>query len=174
MSNHKHNNDEKLVHGYNLMLERAKEFLEKAVEEESPKLHKAIEYAREKSVELEELTREEAKKISDYLRRDVEDAANYLSSDEVQELKDWLRFDIDLIEDRLAELFFSVADKTTLEILKFNQRLQQTGRYHTGEITGPGALTCISCGKVLHFHKTSRIPPCPKCHSTIFKRVTNG
>ena len=171
MSEHKHHKDEKLIHGYNRMLERVKEFLEKTVEEEAPKLRQAIEHARDRAVELEELTREEAEKVAEYLRRDLADAADYLSSDEVQELKDWLRFDIQLIEERLAEMFLSVADKATVEFLKFKEQLQRTERYHTGEITGPGTLVCVSCEEVLHFHGTAHIPPCPKCHYTVFKRV---
>ncbi len=173
MTEKKQNHDDKLIHGYERMLERVKEFMEKTVEEEAPRLRHAIEHAREKAVELGELTREEAEKIAEYLRRDIEDAAAYLSSDEMQELKDWLRFDIRLIEERLADLFLSVADKATVEFLEFKQQLQSAVRYHTGEITGPGTLECVSCGERLHFHKTSRIPPCPKCHHTVFKRVAD-
>ncbi len=173
MNEHKQKDDEKLVHGYNRMLERVREFLDKTIGEEAPKLRQAIEHARDKAVELGELTREEAEKVADYLRRDIEDAASYLSSDEVQELKEWLRFDIQLIEDRLADLFLSVADKATVEFLKFREQLQSTVRYHTGEITGPGTLECVSCGEHIHFHGTSRIPPCPKCHYTVFKRVAD-
>ncbi len=173
MNEQKRNDDEKLVHGYERMLERVKEFMEKAVEEEAPRLRQAIEHARDKAVELGELTREEAEKLAEYLRRDIEDAAAYLSSEQAQELKEWLRFDIKLIEERLADMFLSVADKATVEFLKFREQLQSTVRYHTGEITGPGTLECVSCGEHLHFHRPSRIPPCPKCHYTIFKRVAD-
>ncbi len=174
MSEHKHNEDEKLIHGYNRMLERVRGFLESVKDQNTPRFRQAVEHARDKAVELEELTLEEAQKIADYVRRDIEDAANYLSGEEVQELKDWLRFDIQLIEEQLAELFFSVADRTTVEILALERQLQQTVRYRTGEITGPGTLVCVSCGELLHFHKTSRIPPCPKCHHTVFKRWSEG
>jgi len=157
MNEQKRNDDEKLVHGYERMLERVKEFMEKAVEEEAPRLRQAIEHARDKAVELGELTREEAEKLAEYLRRDIEDAAAYLSSEQAQELKEWLRFDIKLIEERLADMFLSVADKATVEFLKFREQLQSTVRYHTGEITGPGTLECVSCGEHLHFHRPSRI-----------------
>ena len=46
--------------------------------------------------------------------------------------------------------------------------------YHTGEITGPGTLVCDNCGEELHFHKPSRIPPCPKCKGTSFHRKREG
>jgi len=40
----------------------------------------------------------------------------------------------------------------------------------SGEITAAGSLKCKSCGYVMHFKKTGRIPPCPKCHKTDFKK----
>ncbi|MDQ6955909.1 MAG: hypothetical protein Q9M21_01810, partial [Mariprofundaceae bacterium] len=31
-------------------------------------------------------------------------------------------------------------------------------------------LTCKDCGHSMHFKKTGRIPPCPKCHKTDFMK----
>jgi hypothetical protein len=42
--------------------------------------------------------------------------------------------------------------------------------YNTGEISGPGLLTCTDCGAELHLERPSRIPPCPKCHKTDFRK----
>ena len=40
-----------------------------------------------------------------------------------------------------------------------------------GETLAPHQhLECQECGKVIEMHKTGRIPPCPKCHKTEFKR----
>lgn len=41
---------------------------------------------------------------------------------------------------------------------------------HTGEISGPGKVTCTDCGTKLHLERPSRIPPCPKCHQTDFRK----
>jgi isocitrate dehydrogenase len=42
--------------------------------------------------------------------------------------------------------------------------------YRSGEITSAGTLTCNACGHEMHFKKTGRIPPCPKCHATEFRK----
>ncbi len=162
--------EEQLIHGYNRMMARVKAALEEVGERTGPRLRQAIEQARKKAVELEELTEEEAERIGEYLRRDIEAAADYLASEEVQELRDWFHIDVQLIERQLLDMFLSVADQTKLDMLEFQEQLEEASEYHTGEITGPGALACLDCGEVLHFHKTSRIPPCPRCRRTTFTR----
>ena len=167
-----HNPDEetRLIHGYNRMMERVRASLGKFGQGDRPRLQQAIEKAREEAVRLEELSLEEAERIGNYLRRDIENAASFLVSDEALELKDWFRFDVALIEDRLQEMFLSVADQTRLDSLAFEEALEEAGEYHTGEITGPGTLACLGCGESLHFHNISHIPPCPQCHGTLFTR----
>ncbi len=165
-----HPDNDKLVLGYNRMMERVRDLMEKVEHETPPRLRQAIEFAKEKAVELEELTLEEAERIGEYLRRDMEDAAEYLASEEVEDLKAWFRFDLERIEAQLLEMFLSVADRARLDMLDLEERLEEAKEYRTGEITGPGTLVCIQCGERLHFHKTSRIPPCPKCHEARFSR----
>ena len=160
---------EALGEAYELMLERAMEDFHKLSEKSRPALHRLIDEAKEKAVELEELSREEAEKVAQWLKRDLADAGEYLS-ETGRELKDWLGFETRLIESELLDLMMQAADKTTLELMEFKERLAEASAYHTGEITGPGTLVCDECGEVLHFHKVSRIPPCPKCHGTRFHR----
>lgn len=153
------------------MMERLKSAFEHIEHGARPVLSHFVEAAQQKAVELGELSRDEAEKIGNYLKRDVEDAAEYLAGPEARELSDWFKFDIDLIEDRLFELFSSVADKTKLELMAWEERARHAGKYHTGEITGIGTLNCIQCGQAIHFHATGHIPPCPSCHATLFSRV---
>jgi predicted PP-loop superfamily ATPase len=134
MTNQKH--DQTHVHAYERMLERVKDFTAEARDEVAPKLQDGLDAAREKATELGELSREEAEKIGNYLKRDVYDAAKYLVSEKTDDLKDWFRFDVQLIEDRLAESFALLVDKTSVELQK----------------------------------KTGHIPPCPKCHATLYQR----
>ena len=112
---------------------------------------------------------DEAEKVAAYLRRDLHDAAEYLESSG-KTFSNWLTFDLQLVEERMLELFASVADKTRLELEQLAQQAEKSQQYHTGEITGIGTLYCESCGCEMHFKKTSRIPPCPKCHKTTFNR----
>jgi hypothetical protein len=165
-------NIDKLIQAYHRMMERVKarlEEFEQAEKEVLPKLQRSIEHAAEKAVELGELTREEAQLISGYLKRDLMDAGHYLARTG-HDLGEWLRFDLELIEDRVLDLFRSAADQTRLEMLAFQQMLDWESHYHTGEITGPGTLQCEHCGKYLHFHSIAHIPPCPNCHATSFSR----
>jgi len=162
--------NEERTHAYNKMLERVKDFAIEARDEVTPKLQHGLDAAREKATEMGELSREEAEKIGDYLKRDVYDAAKYLASEKADELKDWLRFDVQLVEERLADSFALLVDKTTIELQKLADRAREVGEWHTGEITGPGTLVCKECGEHIHFHKTGHIPPCPKCHATVYRR----
>ncbi len=161
------NPSNKLTDAYNQMLARAKQGLEKA----GKGLGHALEAAEQKASELGELSREEAGKVGDYLRRDLHDAGQFLA-ETGQDLKAWLRFDLEQVESRMAELFLTVADKTKLELDKLAERAAQVGVWHTGEVTGIGTLQCQQCGEELHFHKTGHIPPCPKCQGTKFSRIS--
>jgi len=161
---------EHLVEAYDTMLKRVSNAVEKAEQATIPALKKNIEHARETAIEVGELTRDEAEKIATYLERDMHDAADFLS-ETGKELKDWAKFDLELIEDRLLEMFANVADKTKIELDALAEQARRAAMYHTGEVTGPGTLSCTSCGKEIHFHKTGHIPPCAACHGTEYRRT---
>lgn len=160
---------EKFTQAYERMLERTKTFISDAGHAVVPKLQKAIEAAADTASEVGELTREEAEKIGTYLRRDLHDAADYLA-EHGGELKDWLRFDTELLEDRALDALSLLVDKTKVELQDLAQRAEYFGEWHTGEITGPGTLVCDNCGEELHFKKAGHIPPCPKCRATVYRR----
>ncbi|THB63918.1 MAG: hypothetical protein D6B27_11355 [Gammaproteobacteria bacterium] len=162
-------NEEKLIDGYNMMMERMKQLFETAEAHARPKIMQAIEYAKKTAIELNELTKDEAQKIGDYIKRDISDAAEYLAESE-NDLSQWFQFDIKLIENWLWEAFSSVADKTRLELIAFSEKMEEYSKYHTGEVTGPGTLICTNCGKKVKFEKTGRIPPCGGCKGTEFER----
>lgn len=156
---------------YNRMMERVRHILEDTEHKTGPRLEHAIAQARERAVELEETTRDEATKIADYLRRDLSEMASYLN-ETGKEYSAWFHMDLELIEARLLDIITSVADKTEVEWAQWAEQAQQAESYHSGQITGPGTLECISCSEQLRFVETGRIPPCPKCHADEFRRVT--
>jgi len=160
---------DRLVDAYERMLERVDQALETAEKSAIPSLRKALDNAKEKAVELNELTREEAEKLGHYVERDMKEAARYLA-DTGDEIREWWRFDLKQIERQLLDMFASVADKTRVELERLAGQAREASLYHTGEVSGPGTLVCVDCGKELHFHKAGRVPPCPKCHGTRFKR----
>jgi len=169
----KNDENSRLTQTYNRMMSHLKAALDLS-EKDTPPLEQLLHNAKSKLVELEEATLEEAEKVGTYLKRDIEDVANYFAGPEAKELSDWIKFDIEQIETRTLELFSSVADKTKLALFELEQRAAHAHEYHTGEITSIGTLYCASCSQAMHFTTTGHIPPCPKCHRTIFLRDTDA
>jgi predicted RNA-binding Zn-ribbon protein involved in translation (DUF1610 family)/polyhydroxyalkanoate synthesis regulator phasin len=166
-----HSTREQWLRAYDDMMVRVKTAIEEAEEHTLPVLQRHIHNARDTAVELGELTREEAEKIAAYLQRDLEDAGRHLA-ETGHELGDWLRFDIQLIEERLLDVLSRVADHTQLEIRRFEQDLEEGPPYNAGEVTGPGTLVCDSCGETIRFHATGYIPNCPACGHSVYHRKT--
>ena len=171
-SEQKHETTDKLVQAYEQMLKQTHETIEQAQQKSVPKFREMLEKARDNMVELGELTREEAQKVSEYITRDIEDAANYIA-ETGQDIHDWWRFDLELIEKRMLDMFKLVADQTSLQLAQWAETARQMSLYQAGEITGPGTLVCDRCGAETHFVKAGRIPPCADCGATIFRRRTD-
>lgn len=161
---------DRLTDAYETMLAHVHDAMRQTREQGLPELRTYLGEVREKMVEIGELTREEAEQIAGYIERDIKDAAGYLADTGAQ-ISEWWRFDVQQVEERLREMFIQVADQTSLELRNLAQRARAASSYHTGEVTGPGTLVCTHCGKQMHFHKTGRIPPCPGCHGTEFRRL---
>jgi len=159
---------DRLIKAYDQMMEHATAAMEHTRNDTIPGIRHLLEAARDKTVEMGDLTREEADKVIGYIHRDLEHAAGYMEENR-QELSDWLRFDIGLLEQRLAKMFGAMVDHTREVLDEFAVRADSIG-WKTGEIVGPGTLHCKNCQQVLHFHKTGHIPPCPKCKHTHFAR----
>lgn len=168
-SDHKINLEQaadKLVQGYNTMMDKLSEWTEKADENAGPMIINGVKEAEEFLTDLKEWTAEEIDLISRYVKRDLQDAAEKMEK-ENKTFLEWLEFDKQLIEDKILSVFASMADQTRLEL----DHLRETANeWHTGEITGIGVLVCQNCGKELHFNKPGRIPPCPSCKHTVFRR----
>lgn len=160
---------EKLISAYHRMLEQTQSAFKETLQDTAPQLKKLIDNAVETSIEIGELTKEEAHKIGEYLRRDLQDATEYMHTSN-KELKDWFRFDLELVEDRLLEMFSLMSDPTRIALDNLAQTADMA-EWHTGEITGPGTLRCDDCDHDLHFHQVGHIPPCPNCHATKFHRI---
>jgi len=158
------------VEAYNQMMTRIKNVIENAEEKAIPSLQKAIDMAKKQAIQLGESTMEEAEEVGNYIKRDINDAAEYLMETS-HEFSEWLLLDIEIIEQKVLELFLSVADKTRLELEQLSHPSCEISAYNTGDVTGPGTLVCTACGQMVQFNTTDHIPACPKCHNTSFKRA---
>ncbi len=162
---------DRLVDAYERMLKQTHEAIGEAEKETVPRMRELMNQARDQMVELGELSREEAAKVAGYLERDVRDAATYIA-DTGESLREWWRFDLKLMEERMLDAFTSVADQTSVQLREWAEQARQAPAYRTGDVTGPGTLVCEACGEGLTFVKAGRIPTCPKCGGTGFKRGT--
>lgn len=162
---------DKRIDAYERILERIHHTIERAEQETIPGFRELLHKTRDNMVELGELTREEAHKVAEYVERDIEDAARYIAETGA-DLKSWWRFDLDLVEQRMLDMFSRVADQTSIQLHNLAEQARRANPYRAGEITGPGTLICTACGAAIHLHGTGRIPPCTQCHAVDFKRLS--
>ncbi|MDX1457542.1 MAG: zinc ribbon-containing protein [Marinobacter sp.] len=159
---------------YDRMLQRVQGGLNEAEEITLDGLTEEIGKAVEVEYALEEMTREEVDLLSAYLKRDLEHLMHFV--DETGEgLAEWLQLDISLIEHQLADMLFSVADKTRLDTLELNQKLDNDDQSHyiSGEVATAGMFKCLNCGHMKCLTATSHIQPCEACGSHYYERVTS-
>ena len=151
--------NDKLAQAYDKLLDIMKKAWQDTEDHALPPLKERLDQAVEKLTTLGEVTREEAENVAEFL------------SESGNSLKDLFKFDLEFVEVKVAEMFAQMADTTRMELEKLAERARQVGEWRTGEITGIGVLQCKECGEQLHFEKTGHIPPCPKCHGTVYKKV---
>ncbi|VAW95101.1 hypothetical protein MNBD_GAMMA23-453 [hydrothermal vent metagenome] len=130
-----------------------------------------INKAAQNTPQLQSLDDTLLKQIQEAVHRDLHSAGQYFS-ETTQEVKDWLGFELQLVEGSLLNLLPKIADQTTVGLLEWKQD-QAKRSLHTGEIAGPGILVCDSCGEQLQFHRAGHIPPCAHCSNTVFHRLSN-
>ncbi|MCK5121493.1 MAG: hypothetical protein GQ532_04430 [Methylomarinum sp.] len=159
--------DNKFVKAYNDLMEHLYEIMDDTLHSVAD----AMDIAKEKTSELGGLTQEEINQVADFLMRDIEHAANSTPAVSSKDsLSEWFKFDIDLIENFALDDFFSLADKTRIELAKIENQAKLYHTYKSGDITGPGTFTCDQCGKQIAFKSTSQIPECPECKAKTFSR----
>lgn len=132
----------------------------------------ALEIAKEKTSALGGHTQEEINKVADYVMRDVEHVATSQTTlkEENNSLSEWLKFDIDLIENFALDAFMDIADKTRVKLAALEMEAKLYHPYKSGEVAGPGTFVCDACSKQIAFKSTSIIPACPECKGDSFSR----
>jgi len=163
---------EKLIKAFDHMVEEVNQSIHRAEEALKPGVEEMVNNAEKLARDLYTLTQEESASLAKTLKQDMH-KANEAMNQQGKELKDWLSFDLAIVEDKFIDLIAQAADKTWLDFRAFESETQQASSYHTGEICSAGTLACSHCGKHLHFKKTSHIPPCAGCHHSEFHRVVS-
>lgn len=157
-----------LVDGYNRMMERIKSTIDNATEDAAPTLQKAMDKAIEKAKQEKELTREEAEQIANTIKHDLNDAAEHLMETN-SDFTEWLKMDLDALEQKILDLFLSVADHTRMEIKQFIGEIEDSF-YYSNDLAYKGDYRCEHCNNVVHVSRVSPLVPCPVCKQTEFRR----
>ncbi len=164
------NDREKLVAAFDHMVENVNQAIQNAEEALAPTIDEMVRNAQQLAREVFTLTQEEAESLGSTLKRDMQ-KANVTLNRQRKELKDWLSFDLTLVEDKFIEMIERAADKTWLDFHEFEFEDHQASLYRSGEVCNAGTFSCNNCGKNLHLSKTGHLPPCPGCHHSEYYRV---
>ncbi|MDX1588505.1 MAG: zinc ribbon-containing protein [Oleiphilaceae bacterium] len=157
---------------YDRMLARVEKRLGEAEARTWQRLQEEIDEAVEFEEGVKELTREELHLLAAYLRRDLSHMVRFIS-ETGKGVREWLHQDLEQIEHRVVDLLFSIADRTRLDTLELQQRLDHgPNQYISGELATAGVLRCLDCGERLHLTGTTVLEPCHACESRYFERVT--
>jgi len=130
-------------------------------------LDEALKKAKDEIAAGGEYSKEKAEKVASYLRRDLAEVGKKAlqARDAVLEAVEPRRV-VAGMQSGLAKLLGTAADLLSELAGKSEQVLE----FKTGEVTSPGTLTCKDCGKEMHIKTTGKIPPCPQCHKTVFRK----
>lgn len=160
-NNKKNDHDE--VNLYEQFIARTEELISSG----RKNLDEALRKAGEDLSSVGTFTREQSEKVAGFVKKDIQHAI-----DNAGKAKDNLKEAVDPKRVAVgAQSLFSRILSTTAETLnEWAQKSERQLEFKTGEITSPGTLTCRNCEEQLHMKKTTRIPPCPKCHKTIFRK----
>lgn len=148
---------EKMSQMLHMQMERAGILSEEAFD-------RALKETRERAEKLKEDYGEDVSRVSDALRRDWLNTMKHLKG------KARMNLDMDRVQAGVLGLISKLAESAGSQLEHFINHVNERLTYKTGEIAGAGKLECTECQQPLVFDKPRRVPPCPKCRNTHFKR----
>lgn len=72
--------------------------------------------------------------------------------------------------DKGGAFLFNVTRGLSEWTKSISDKLDTSLTYKTGEVTHGGQFTCASCGAEINLKNPGRLPPCPKCSKTEYRR----
>ena len=125
---------------------------------------RALKESQELALQMRDHYGDDIKKVSDFIRRDWYETIRYTRD------QTWKNLDLERIQVGIMGVLSRMAQTAGSQLENFASRMQERLTYKTGEIAGAGTLECKQCGQILLYEKPTRIPPCPKCRNTLFRR----
>jgi hypothetical protein len=127
-------------------------------------IDEALKKAKDEMASAGDYSREQADKIGNYVRRDLMENASK-ARDAVFKAMEPHR-----LAAGMQSAFSRILTSTAETLSDLAAKAEKNLEYHTGEVTSAGTLTCKGCNGEIHMKRATRIPPCPKCHKTIFRK----
>jgi isocitrate dehydrogenase len=163
----KEKSEKEWLRQYDALAERFNKVFQDAKERSREAMHAALDKAKDELVAAKEFSAERGEELRRYLAQDLEqtlDAARHLGEAARQ------RLDPARLEAGALASLAGVLERAGKAMLDLGRKAKSSLTCKTGEITSAGTLTCQACGEQLHFGRTARIPPCPKCNGTVFTK----
>ncbi len=149
---------------YDELAARFRELFEAGAEKSAEFASVAMEKAREQLTAAGAFSEAQGKNLKSFLERDLSQMGEAMRDDAREKLNP-SRVGAGAMAS-LSELLNMAGSALSSAAEKTRKSLS----CRSGEITSAGTLTCEACDHELHFKKTGRVPPCPKCHSTTFRK----
>ncbi len=153
---------------YDKLAARFRELFESGAEKSAEFAQTALEKARQQLTQAGAFSEEQGQKLKSFLERDLVQQASEYARSIGEEAGDRLN-PARLSAGALSSLT-SLLEKAGTTLSNLAGAAGKALSFHSGEITSAGTLTCSACGKEIHFKQTGRIPPCPSCHKTEFRK----
>ncbi len=149
---------------YDQLAARFKELFEAGAEKSAEMAQATMEKARQQLTAAGAFSEEQGKNLKTFLERDFAQVATSMRAEAREKLNPsrvgaGALSSLSALLNMAGSALSSAAEKT-----------QKVISCRSGEITSAGTLTCQACGHEMHFKKTGRVPPCPKCHATEFRK----
>ena len=109
---------EKLTTAFNQMIENVNLTVHDTEELLAPTIDEMVQNSRSLVEEIHDLSQEEAAFLSEALKLEIENAQESLT-DQKKEFKDWLGFDLLLVQQKFLDLLEKTADKSWLDFKAF-------------------------------------------------------
>lgn len=134
------------------------------LEEGRKTFDEALKKAKDELSSAGDFSREQADKLGEYVRRDLKENADKAKEAVIKAVEP------QRVAAGVQSVFTRILTTAAETLTELAERSEKSLEFKTGEITSPGTLTCKECDAEMHMKKTTRIPPCPKCHKTIFRK----
>lgn len=155
---------------YEALRGEVRALLEEAQERLSPEqMRRAVDEGARRLREAGRFTAETLGRAAETVRKDLLSAARELRPG-VERLTDTAGGLLETLRDRGGHLAALAARALGEWAQELGDRLDAALAYHTGEVAHAGTFVCTRCGETIRLERTGRLPPCPRCHHTTFRR----